>query len=235
MAKLTFAPRITRDRDSGDFLSEVVEWDGDQEVNVVFVGWFDTHALALSAANEEATDYYTKQAASELADEAVYCEECGVAVNPALAVLDGELMVCLGCGPCSAAEFEVMQMAEAERLMAAEAEDAARFASEDAAYGAYVEEHGHDPAAWPAPETFASDPDAWVAVSAAPCEPNDFRPVTTYLPDMTGAAVSQTGPACYRALWMGYYVGEPFATYGAAECEAVAAWAKANPSTGKAA
>lgn len=105
------------------------------------------------------------------ADDAVYCEECGVAVNPALAVLDGELMVCLGCGPCSAAEFEVMQMAEAERLMAAEAEDAARFASEDAAYGAYVEEHGHDPAAWPAPETFASDPEAWVAVSEAPCGP----------------------------------------------------------------
>lgn len=56
----------------------------------------------------------------EDAGYAVYCEECGVAVNPALAVLDGELMVCQGCAPCSAAEFEAMQMAEAERLMAAE-------------------------------------------------------------------------------------------------------------------
>lgn len=142
MAKLTFAPRITRDRDSGDFLSEVVEWDGDQEVNVVFVGWFDTHALALSAANEEATDYYTKQAASELADEAVYCEACGHEVDPAVAVLNGELMVCPGCAPCSDAEFEAMQQAEADHLMAAEM------------------------------AALVPDPETWQAVSEVPCAPD---------------------------------------------------------------
>lgn len=83
----------------------------------------------------------TRLMAAALVDDTVYCEACGVAVDPDAAVLDGELMVCQGCAPCSATEFEAMQMAEAKRLMAAEM-------------------------AAPVP-----DPETWQAVSEAACEP----------------------------------------------------------------
>ena len=108
----------------------------------------------------------------EDAGYAVYCEACGVAVDPAVAVLDGELMVCPGCAPCSAAEFEAMQMAEAERLMAAEiieatypVLDAALEANDTDAYYSALR------AANESLDALVPDPEAWQAVSAAPCEP----------------------------------------------------------------
>lgn len=46
-------------------------------------------------------------------DDAVYCEACGAPVDSAVAVLDGEQMVCPGCAPCTVAQFEAMQQADA--------------------------------------------------------------------------------------------------------------------------
>jgi hypothetical protein len=60
-------------------------------------------------------------------DDSVYCEACGCEVDPALAVLDGDQMVCAGCAPCTVAEFERREQAAADaELDAREAALAAR-------------------------------------------------------------------------------------------------------------
>lgn len=65
-----YTARVTRD--GPDFLAEMVVWEDGQVVNEVLVGWFDSHARALAAANEEVTDSLQRAAeeAAQLALEA---------------------------------------------------------------------------------------------------------------------------------------------------------------------
>lgn len=55
-----YSARVTRD--GSDFLAEMVVWEDGQVVNEVLVGWFDSHARALAAANEAVTDALTRAA-----------------------------------------------------------------------------------------------------------------------------------------------------------------------------
>lgn len=55
-----YSARVTRDGD--DFLAELVVREGGREADAYLVGWFDTHALALAAANEALTDALVRQA-----------------------------------------------------------------------------------------------------------------------------------------------------------------------------
>ncbi len=125
----TYAKHIEYDRETRDFACYL---------NGELVSFARTYQEGEAVLDELVHELLT---GAEAGDYAVYCEACGAVVDPALAVLDGELMVCPGCAPCSAAEFEAMQMAEAERLMAAEM------------------------------DALVPDPETWAYVSAVPCEP----------------------------------------------------------------
>lgn len=55
-----YSARVTRD--GSDFQAELVVWEDGREADAYLVGWFDTHARALAAANEELTDVLAQAA-----------------------------------------------------------------------------------------------------------------------------------------------------------------------------
>lgn len=75
-----YSARVTRD--GSDFQAELVAREDGREVAAYLVGWFDTHALALAAANEALTDALVRQAAET-------CDGCGAAGETAEAAPTG--------------------------------------------------------------------------------------------------------------------------------------------------